>query len=231
MAIRVLLVDDEPSVVRVNARQLELDGFTCLSAERGRQALAILAREAIDVVVLDIGLPDMDGLEVCRAIRQDPKHRGLPILFLSARQDEIDRVLGLEIGADDYLVKPASPRELAARVKAILRRTQPERPPASRCVGALTINEATREASVNGTPVFLTATEFELLTTLVAGAGRVWRRTELLQRVWGSDEAAELVTRRVDVHMRRLREKLGPEARRIITVHGVGYRFDLTDSD
>jgi DNA-binding response OmpR family regulator len=175
-------------------------------------------------------LPGFDGLEVCRRLRQDPATAGLPIIMLTARAEEADRVVGLDVGADDYVVKPFSPRELVARIKALLRRTQA---PAERAsaravarVGALELDEGRHRVTVEGAPVELTVKEFGLLAALVHAGGRVLSREQLLEGVWGHANAAEIESRTVDVHIRRLREKLGSEARRVVTVKGLGYRLD-----
>jgi two-component system phosphate regulon response regulator PhoB len=179
-----------------------------------------------DLLILDLMLPGMDGLEICRQLRQDVATARLPILMLTAKAEEVDRVVGLEVGADDYVVKPFSPRELVARVRAILRRAQEPAEFAVKRIGELEVDESRHSVGVQGTPVELTAKEFGLLCALMRANGRVLNREQLLEGVWGYADAAEIESRTVDVHIRRLREKLGSEAKRIVTVKGVGYRFD-----
>jgi two-component system, OmpR family, phosphate regulon response regulator PhoB len=177
-------------------------------------------------VVLDLMLPEMDGLEVCRRLRQNPVTQTVPIVMLTARGDEVDRVLGLEMGADDYVVKPFSPRELVARIRAVLRRTRPTPGTAPLTVGRLSIDVAAHMVTVDGAPVSLTRREFDLLRALVEARGRVLSREYLLDHVWGYTAAEEIESRTVDVHVRRLRQKLGVEGQRIGTVTGVGYRLE-----
>jgi DNA-binding response OmpR family regulator len=179
-----------------------------------------------DLVVLDLMLPGLDGLEVCRRLRADPASAALPVIMLTAKADEVDRVVGLEIGADDYLVKPFSPKELVARVRAILRRAHRAAGAAPLSAGAITLDPSRHQARVGAMPLALTPKEFDLLHALLEAAGRVLSREHLLNRVWGYARADEIESRTVDVHVRRLRAKLGPEGRRITTVKSVGYRLD-----
>lgn len=227
MAIKVLVVDDEKDIVELVRYHLEKDGFQCLQAPDGSSALRLSREQRPDLVILDLMLPGIDGLEVCRRLRADAATARLPILMLTAKAEEVDRVVGLEVGADDYLVKPFSPRELVARVKAILRRSQEPSGPAVKRIGELEFNEAWHRVTIQGRRVELTAKEFGLLRALIRANGRVLSREHLLEGVWGYASASEIESRTVDVHIRRLREKLGPEARRILTVKGIGYRFDL----
>jgi two-component system phosphate regulon response regulator PhoB len=226
VAVRVLVVDDEPDIVELVRYHLEKAGIECVHAGDGGAALRLVRECRPDVLILDLMLPGMDGLEVCRALRRDPATARLPIIMLTAKAEEVDRVVGLEVGADDYVVKPFSPRELVARVRALLRRVrEPEVPTATR-TGDLLLDEGRHQVAVGGRPVELTAKEFGLLAALVRANGRVLSRDQLLEGVWGYAAAAEIESRTVDVHIRRLREKLGAEARRIVTVKAVGYRFD-----
>jgi phosphate regulon transcriptional regulator PhoB len=226
MAATVLVVDDERDIVELVRYHLEKEGFRCLVAADGGAALR-LAREARpDVLVLDRMLPGLDGLEVTRQLRRDAATARLPIIMLTARADEVDRVVGLEVGADDYVVKPFSPRELVARVRALLRRTGE---PAAKTVtrmGVVTVDEGRHQVAVDGRAVELTAKEFGLLVALLRAGGRVLSREQLLDAVWGYANAAEIESRTVDVHIRRLREKLGAAARHIVTVKGAGYRVE-----
>jgi two-component system phosphate regulon response regulator PhoB len=226
VAVRVLVVDDEPDIVELVRYHLEKAGIECVHASDGGAALRLVRERRPDVLILDLMLPGMDGLEVCRALRRDPATARLPIIMLTAKAEEVDRVVGLEVGADDYVVKPFSPRELVARVGALLRRVREPEVPTARRTGDLLLDEGRHQVAVGGRPVELTAKEFGLLAALVRANGRVLSRDQLLESVWGYAAAAEIESRTVDVHIRRLREKLGAEARRIVTVKAVGYRFD-----
>jgi DNA-binding response OmpR family regulator len=223
----VLVVDDEPNIREVVGRYLQRDGHTVVLAADGEAALRLYREHRPDLVVLDLMLPGVTGLEVCRRIQAE---RRVPVIMLTARGDEEDRIIGLGVGADDYVVKPFSPRELAARVTAVLRRVQegaamPADGPAIEVAG-LRVDPNTREVHLNDRPVLLTAREFDLLHYLASHPGRVFTRDQLLDAVWGYDFAAEPST--VTVHMRRLREKLEADPgapRLLLTVWGVGYRF------
>jgi two-component system OmpR family response regulator len=225
MAKHILVVDDEPRIREVVEFALRREGFTVSGAADGRAALALAKSASVDLVVLDVMLPDMSGLEVCRALRAAGS---TPILFLSARGEEIDRVLGLELGGDDYLSKPFSPRELVARVRAVLRRSETATPaPVSsgkkRTLGPLELDEERHEVLWAGTPVSLTPTEFGLLGALLERPGVVLSRAQLMQRAYAYDN---LITERtIDTHVRRIRAKfrvLGGDP--VATVHGVGYK-------
>ena len=226
MASRVLIVEDERDIRDLVVLHLQRDGYEVTSAGSGEEALAQVRQSPPDLVVLDLMLPAMSGLEVCRRIRQEQATATLPIVMLTAKADEVDRVVGLELGADDYVVKPFSPKELLARVRAVLRRSRPGPDAAPMTFGALTIDPGTHRVFVGGETVALTPKEFELLRALVAVRGRVLSREFLLNRVWGYSRAGEIESRTVDVHVRRLRVKLGAEGRRILTVKSVGYRLD-----
>ncbi|MFM7100628.1 MAG: response regulator [Verrucomicrobiota bacterium] len=221
---KILVVDDEPDALELIGFNLRNAGYEVVTADDGQEALR-RARESLpDLVLLDVMLPEIDGLEVCKSLRRDPATRRIPIIMLTARAAEIDRVLGLELGADDYVTKPFSPRELVLRIKNLLgRKTEPAEVPEQLRVGDLVIDIPRHEVLVRGRPVDLTATEFKLLTTLAQRRGRVQSRDQLLQDVWEYDNVID--TRTVDTHMRRLREKLGPASRHLDTVRGVGYRF------
>jgi len=229
MAMKVLVVDDEKDILELVHYHLEKEGFQCLAAPDGVTALRLIREQRPDLLVLDLMLPGLDGLEVCRQLRRDTVTARLPVIMLTAKAEEVDRVVGLEVGADDYVVKPFSPRELVARVKAVLRRIQEPSGPSVRRIGELEVDEARHQVSVKRTPVELTAKEFGLLCALMRANGRVLNREQLLETVWGYTEAAEIESRTVDVHIRRLREKLGSAARRIVTVKGAGYRFDVEE--
>ncbi len=215
----VLHVEDEPAIRDVVKLYLTREGFSVVAATSGEQALQELRRNRPVAVVLDVGLPGMDGLEVCRSMRAD--NDWTPVLFCTARDDEVDRVMGLEMGADDYITKPFSPRELVARVKSAVRRAAgPETAAAVLRVGDVSLDRASHQVTVSGSPVELTATEFDLLGHLMARPGRVFTREELLSEVWGYSAAGG--TRTVDVHVAQVRGKLGA-ASPIRTVRGVGY--------
>jgi two-component system, OmpR family, response regulator len=223
----ILLVDDEDSVQKLLAYPLEREGFRVLQARDGEEALTRFAAEEVDLVVLDIMLPKLDGLEVCKRLRAESE---VPIIMLTARDDELDKVLGLELGADDYITKPFSIREFRSRVRALLRRAAAARQPGQDgemiTVGELAITPARRTVEARGEKVQLTYVEFELLRILASHPGRVYSRRMLLEALWGGADYRE--PRTIDVHVRHLREKLerdpaAPEY--ILTVRGVGYRF------
>lgn len=200
---------------------LEKEGYDVIWATDGEQGLQMALRDAPDLVVLDIMLPGLDGWEVCRRIRRE---RDVPIVMLTARSDDVDKVVGLEMGADDYVVKPFNPRELVARVRAVLRRYQTEmRTPDVLETGSLRIEVGSREVTVNGQPVSLRAKEFDLLLTFVQDLGMVLSREQLLEKVWGYDFYGD--TRTVDVHVSHLREKLAGSDCTIETLRGVGYKL------
>ena len=224
MKPRILVVDDEPDAVELIAFNLKGAGFDVITAADGAEALKKAEQHTPDLVVLDLMLPEVDGLEVCKVLRRTRKTAAVPILMLTSKSAEIDRVLGLELGADDYVTKPFSPRELVLRVKRLLRgpksgETTPDRFEWKE----LLIDIPRHQVTVKGKPVELTATEFKLLTLLIERRGRVQSRDQLLQDVW--EYEASIDTRTVDTHMRRLREKLGVAAKYLDTVRGVGYRF------
>jgi two-component system, OmpR family, response regulator len=223
----ILLVDDEDSVQKLLTYPLERDGFRVVSARDGEEALTRFAEEPVDLVVLDIMLPKLDGLEVCKRLRAESS---VPIIMLTARDDEFDTVLGLELGADDYITKPFSIREFRSRVRALLRRAGASRREASEVEplesGALQLDLDRREARVDGRSLELTYVEFELLRTLVAQPGKVFSRRALLQAIWGDSSYRE--PRTIDVHVRHLREKVEAdpsEPELILTVRGAGYRL------
>jgi two-component system phosphate regulon response regulator PhoB len=222
MAPRVLVVDDEPDLLELVRVNLDQSGFAVETAASGGEALEQLRRAPPDLMVLDLMLPDVSGTEICRQVRADAQLSQLPIIMLTARADEVDRVVGLELGADDYVTKPFSPRELTLRVRAVLRRRQL---PSSAVLesGPILLDADRHRCQVDGDEVVLTAKEFELLRGLMQRPGRVMTREQLLAEVWGDDIAVTLRT--IDTHLKRLREKLGSAGARIETVRGVGYRF------
>jgi len=219
----ILLVDDEPHIIELASLYLKQDGFRVISAGDGLTALERIARDNPSLVVLDLMLPRLDGWEVCKRVRAESD---LPILMLTARDDDIDKIVGLELGADDYLTKPFNPRELVARVKAILRRTEPRRVQDGEqalSIGNLVVDPARREARVEGRLIDLRAKEFDLLLALVENRGIVLSREKLLDLVWGFDFYGQ--TRTVDVHIAHLRNKLAGSNVGIETVWGVGYKI------
>jgi two-component system alkaline phosphatase synthesis response regulator PhoP len=220
---RILVVDDESHIVELVRLYLERDGFRVESASDGAQGLRLALELHPALIILDLMLPEVDGLEVCRRVRADSD---VPIVMLTARDEDVDKIVGLELGADDYLTKPFNPRELLARVKAILRRTEAAPRPEGKAlhVGDVTVDPARREVSVAGQPVALRAKEFDLLQAFAEHKGLVLTREQLLSRVWGYDFYGE--TRTVDVHVAHLRKRLaGSVAVRIETVTGVGYKL------
>ncbi|MDD5019955.1 MAG: response regulator transcription factor [Candidatus Omnitrophica bacterium] len=223
----ILIVEDEKDIVKMLEYNLQKEGFKTLSARDGEDALDVAHREHPHLVILDLMLPGMDGLEVCKALKGDSKTAAIPIIMLTAKVQESDKVIGLELGADDYMTKPFSPRELVARIKAVLRRMTEKGPSAEVMkIGELTVDFSKIRVLVKEKPVELTAKEFELLKTLIKARGRVLSRDYLLDTIWGFDHAIEIQTRTVDVHIRTLRKKLKSEAKRIITVKNYGYRFE-----
>ena len=232
-APRILLVDDEQPIQTLLSFPLQRDGYEVVHASDGREALARFAEQTFDLVVLDVMMPRMDGLEVCRRLRA---RSSVPIIMLTAKSEEIDKVLGLELGADDYITKPFSMREFRSRVKAALRRAgmarpdDEEEPPIE--VRSLRIDPSKRAVSLDGKPITTTYVEFEILAALAANPGRVYTRDMLLSRVWG--DSAYRDPRTIDVHIRHLREKLEADAKEpeyIFTVRGVGYRFRDTNEE
>ncbi len=219
----ILVVDDEPDIVEIIQYNLEKSGFDVIVAADGPAALEKARDETPDLIVLDLMLPGLEGTDVCRILKQDERTRYIPILMLTAKSEEIDRIIGLELGADDYVVKPFSPREIALRIRNILRRRSAPETPGPVRAGPLVIDVEGHHVSVSGSTVSLTATEFKLLAILFQRRGRVQTREELLDVVWGYDYMG--YGRTVDAHVKRLREKLGEAAGMVETVRGVGYRF------
>jgi two-component system phosphate regulon response regulator PhoB len=228
MKSKILVVDDEPDALEVLGFKLKEAGFLPVFAADGLKALAAVKAERPDLIVLDLMLPEIDGTEVCKILRRDPATAEIPILMLTAKAAEMDRVLGLELGADDYVTKPYSPRELVLRIRKLLKRIQAADEAGEHFrIGPVEIDVPRHVALIDGKPVALTATEFNLLLILAKRRGRVQTRERLLQDVWGYEAAID--TRTVDTHMRRLREKIGPAAELLETIRGVGYRFKAQD--
>ena len=225
MPEKILVVDDEVEIVRILRGYLERAGYTVLSAYTGPEAVRMARQEAPTLVVLDLMLPGMDGWDVCRTLRRDSD---VPIIMLTARVEETDRLIGLELGADDYVVKPFSPREVVARVRAVLRRVQGPRPPEaeSLAVGSLRLDATRHTVSMDGSSVDLTPSEFEILRTLMHEPGRVFTRLQLLEAATG--EAYEGYERTIDTHIKNMRRKIEPDSASptyLLTVHGVGYKM------
>jgi two-component system phosphate regulon response regulator PhoB len=223
---KILVIDDEPDAIELVAFNLKSAGFQVVTAVDGAEALRQARSTAPDLIVLDLMLPEIDGLDVCKLLRRDPVTAAIPILMLTAKASEVDRILGLELGAEDYVTKPFSPRELVLRIRKILERGRQPAAKRERLIhGELVIDVPRHLVTFRGKPLKedLTSTEFRLLQLLAERAGRVQSRDQLLQDVWKYDNAIE--TRTVDTHMRRLREKLGLASKHLDTVRGVGYRF------
>ncbi len=229
MEKKILVVDDEQDIVDLVSYNLSKEGYKVFTASNGTQAVEVASTVKPDVVILDIMMPGMDGFEVCRSLRQDPSLASTAIMFLTAKSGEIDQILGLELGADDYIQKPISPRVLLARVKTILRRgsekvrTETIAAPEILRLGALEVNRQNYTVRVDGRETFFPKKEFELLAFLASNRGKVFSREALLRRIWG--ESVYVIDRTVDVHVSKVREKLGKYGAWIETVKGVGYRF------
>tara|TARA_R110002096_G_scaffold77896_8_gene183412 strand:+ start:50803 stop:51495 length:693 start_codon:yes stop_codon:yes gene_type:complete len=226
MSKRILIVDDEPDLLLTLEYNFKKEGYQTMTASNGAEALeAAFGSPAPDLVVLDLMLPDMSGTEICRKLRAEESTQHLPVVMLTAKGEEIDRVVGFEVGADDYVIKPFSVRELLLRVQAVLRRSDTQDPATSEAIafGILRMEPESHRVSVSGAPIRLTALEFRLLHCFLSRKGRVQTRDALLAEVWGIH--AEQTTRTVDTHVKRLREKLGDAGRYIETLRGVGYRF------
>ena len=221
---KILVADDEPDVLNLVTANLRAAGFDVLQAEDGPSALTAVREQAPGLLILDLMLPGMSGLEICRALKADPATATLPILMLTAKAEEVDRIVGLELGAEDYVTKPFSPRELVLRVKNVLKRAaKPETGSDRLSLGNIVIDRARLQVTVHGTAIDFTATELKLLTLLMERRGRVQSREVLLNDVWGYESVID--TRTVDTHIRRLREKLAEAADCIETVRGFGYRI------
>lgn len=225
MVDHILIVDDEADVADLLSFTLKNEGFNVSTAGDGEQALKKIRQNPPSLVVLDLMLPGVSGTDVCRTIRRDPQLTNIPIVMLTAKSEETDRIVGFELGADDYIIKPFSPRELVLRVRAVLRRGHSDVKSKSAILkaGALLVDTERYQVTIKGKPIELTSTEFKLLALFMERKGRVQNRDKLLQDVWNYE--ASIDTRTVDTHIRRLREKLGPQGEMIETVRGVGYRF------
>ena len=222
----VLVIEDEKNILELVKYNLEEAGYRVLSANRGDSGLESARKEKPSLIILDLMLPGIDGIEVCKILKQNYKTASIPIIMLTAKGQEADKIVGLELGADDYMTKPFSPRELIARVKAVLRRVHEKPKDELLKAGALEVDQAKHLATLKGKPVELTSKEYDLLKALLEARGRVLSRELLLDQVWGYDESLNIETRTVDMHVGQLRKKLKTEAHRIVTVKNVGYRFD-----
>jgi len=221
---KILIVEDDKHISKLVKYNLEKAGFVCIVTPTGEGALEALNKHSVDLIILDIMLPKMDGFQVCKQVRQDGKFSAIPIIILTAKGEEVDRIVGFELGADDYVVKPFSPRELVLRVKAILKRKEvPESAGDILRAGELVIDITRHKVTVNKKEIQLTLMEFKLLTVLMQRRGKVQSRDRLLDDVW--DISADVTTRTIDTHIKRLRQKLGKAGKFIETVRGLGYRF------
>lgn len=227
MREKVLIVDDEKDIVKMLDYNLKKEGFRTAFAYDGEEALDLAKKERPDLIILDLMLPGIDGLEVCKQLKKEESSANTPIIMLTAKTQEADKIVGLELGADDYVTKPFSPRELVARIKALIRRSkQAENTPEIFKIGELSIDFPRVLVKIKDKPIELTAKEFELLKILIKAKGRVLSRDYLLDTIWGFDKASEIETRTVDVHIRTLRKKLKNESKRIVTVKNYGYRLE-----
>ncbi|MBU1087729.1 MAG: response regulator transcription factor [Candidatus Omnitrophica bacterium] len=227
---KILVVEDDKHISKLVKYNLEKAGFDCNVSITGEDALAVLAHQSYDLVILDIMLPKIDGFETCRQIRQDNKLANIPIIMVTAKGEEVDKVVGFELGSDDYVVKPFSPRELILRVKAILKRGKAkENTEENEIISSsnISIDIARHQVKIDEKEVILTQIEFNLLVTLIKRQGRVQSRDRLLKDVWDMD--SDVTTRTIDTHIKRLREKLGKSGKLINTVRGIGYKFSEED--
>jgi len=228
----ILIVEDEKDIAKMIDHNLKKEGYKTIIVNDGEDALDAAITKHPNLILLDLMLPGLSGLDVCKELKAERKAVSIPIIMLTAKSQESDKVIGLELGADDYITKPFSPRELVARIKAVLRRGKDkEKPPEVLKVGNLIMDLSKIQITIKDRPVELTSKEFELLKTLINAKGRVLSRDFLLDNIWGFDHAIEIQTRTVDVHIRTLRKKLKSEAKRILTVKNYGYRFETEEGD
>ena len=228
MIAKILIVEDEPDIRDTLSYNFEKEGFEVLSSPNGKSALKLLESNKPNIVILDLMLPDMSGLDLCRQIKNDKMLSNTSIIMLTAKSEEVDRIVGFELGADDYVTKPFSVRELILRVKVLIKKhTTPENKDSSISLGSIYMNLDAHEVQINEKDIILTALEFKLLKHLLQRKGRVQTRDQLLGDVWGY--SSQVTTRTVDTHIKRLREKLGVVADYIQTIRGVGYKFTIAD--
>ncbi len=220
----ILIVEDEKDIADLIKYNLEKAGFNCLVCRTGEECLDTIGKKAVDLVLLDIMLPEIDGLEVCRRIKRDERFARVPVIMLTAKGEEMDKVVGFELGADDYVTKPFSPRELTLRIKAVIKRYSAQEPEEDILKSEKLVVDIPRHSvKIGGKEIKLTPMEFKLLCMLMKRAGRVQSRERLLNDVW--DMASDVTTRTIDTHIKRLREKLGKSGSRVETVRGIGYKF------
>ena len=222
----VLVIEDEKNIAELVKYNLEREGFRVLAALKGNLGLEEARKGKANLIILDLMLPEIDGIEICKILKQNYKTASIPVIMLTAKSQETDKVLGLELGADDYITKPFSPRELVARVKAVLRRTHEKPHAAILKAGSLELDSEKHVVTLKSKPIELTSKEYDLLKALFEAHGRVLSREFLLNQVWGYDESLNIETRTVDMHIGQLRKKIKTEGHRIVTVKNVGYRFD-----
>ena len=223
----VLLIEDEENIAELVRYNLEEEGFRVLTVLSGMEGLEKARKSKVDLILLDLMLPEIDGYEICKILKQNSKTHAIPIIMLTAKSEESDKILGLELGADDYVAKPFSPRELVARVKAVLRRMRQRRETKSIKAGILELDGEKHQVTLKGKPLELTSKEYGLLAVLMEAEGRLLSRDALLEQVWGYDSSVKIETRTVDMHVGQLRKKLKSEAARLVTVKSAGYRFDF----
>ncbi len=229
MPKKILIVEDEPAIHELVKYNLQKEGYSVISAYDGVAGADLARDQKPDLILLDIMLPRMDGIEVCKMLKSNTRTSGIPIIMVTAKSEEADKVLGLEIGADDYLAKPFGVRELLARIKAVLRRQKKSGSSGGKELfelGDLTLDDGRHEAALKGKPLYLTSKEYDLLKALLEADGRVLSRDQLLDQVWGYEHSENIETRTIDMHVGQLRKKLKSEADRIITVKNVGYRIE-----
>ena len=223
----ILVIEDEKNILELVQYNLEQQGFRVLKATKGDDGLAIARKQKPSLILLDLMLPEIDGLQICNILKKNEETYSIPVIILTAKSEETDKVVGLELGADDYITKPFSPRELIARVKAVIRRSRDKPTLKILRAGALEVDVEKHLVTIRKKVVDLTSKEFDLIKTLMTANGRVLSREFLLEEVWGYDRSLQIETRTVDMHILQLRKKLKSEAHRITTIKNVGYRFDL----
>ena len=225
----ILIVEDEKNILELVKYNLEQEGYQVLTAGRGDLALELARKHKPSLMILDLMLPEIDGLEICKILKNNEKTSAIPVIMLTAKSQESDKVVGLELGADDYVTKPFSPRELVARVKAVLRRGREKPTDKILRSGVLEIDTAKHIVTLKGKPVELTAKEYDLLQKLMEADGRVLSRDFLLENVWGYHDSVNIETRTIDMHIGQLRKKLKTEGEQIVTIKNIGYRFDYKE--
>ena len=229
MPKKILIVEDEPAIHELVKYNLQKEGYSVLSAYDGSAGADLARDQKPDLILLDLMLPKMDGIEVCRMLKSNTRTSGIPIIMVTAKSEEADKVLGLVIGADDYLAKPFGVRELLARIKAVLRRQKKSGRSGGKEIfelGTLVLDDGKHEATLKGKPLYLTSKEYDLLKALLEADGRVLSRDQLLDQVWGYEHSENIETRTIDMHVGQLRKKIKSESERIITVKNVGYRIE-----